>query len=304
MLSFTQGRPIAIIKGGKFHNKIVYVNDDIEQPIDNNPLDVLEDVYKTNKKKLKRSDMAKIKKALKNDDDDDDIEESLYEIINNARNKSKEKSKKELKIYDDGVCFPLPRFNKTERAYICGATESGKSYWCKQYLKQLLKVHPDRKIVLISDVDKDPELDCLKNLVRLKLDNDLLDKEPPKPEVFRDCVVLFDDIDSISNKKIYDLVCSLRDSLLRRGRHENISVLITSHLCTDYKNTRIILNECNSMTFFPRSGSSHGIKYMLKKYGGLDKKQVQKIFNLPSRAVTLYLYCPQYIVYEKGVYLL
>lgn len=303
MLSLKQGRPIAVIKKGKFNNKIVYVDEETNEPIKHNPLDVLEDIFKgSNKMKLKRSDMAKIKNALKNDTED--IDDSLYEIINNAKNKSKECSKKELKIYDNGVCFPLPRFNKTERAYICGQTECGKSYWCKQYLKKLVKVHPNKKIILISDVNEDPELDDLKNITRLKLDDELENKKPPKPELFKDSVVLFDDIDSIQNKKVYNMIQTLRDSLLRRGRHENISVLITSHLCTDYKNTRIILNECNSITIFPRSGSSHGIKYLLKKYAGLDKKQIEKVFNLPSRAVTIYMYSPQYVVYDKGVYLL
>ena len=246
--------------------------------------------------------MAKIKKCLQNDDEN--IPDSLYEIIDNAKKQGKELSKKELKIFDNGIAQPLPRFNKTERCFIAGQTESGKSFFCKQYLRQLLKVHPDKKIWLISDVDEDEELDCLPNLHRLKLTDELIDKKPPKPEVFRDSVVLFDDIDSIANKKIYNIIQNLRDQLLRRGRHENISVLITSHLCTNYKETRIILNESNSITIFPRSGSAHGIKYLLKIYCGLDKHQIHKIFNLPSRAVTIYMYRPMYVIYEKGMYLL
>jgi hypothetical protein len=303
MLSFNKGRPIAIIKNGKYNNKILHIDNDNNEPIKNNPLEILENIYKNkNKSKLTKKDISIIKKSLQNDNDD--YPESLYDIINNAKNRSRDISKKEFKIFDNGTVQALPRFNKTERAYICGQTECGKSYWCKNYLKQMLKVHPNKKVILISDVDQDEELDNIKNITRLKLTDELENKKPPKPEAFRNNIVLFDDIDSIQNKKVYDMICNLRDSLLRRGRHEGISVLITSHLCTNYKDTRIILNECNSITFFPRSGSSHGIKYMLKKYAGLNKAQIQKIFNLPSRAVTVYMYYPQYVIYEKGVYLL
>lgn len=303
MLSFNQGRPIAIVRGGKYNNKIVYVDTETDEPIKNNPLDQIEDIFKGSKKsKLTKSQIARIKKAIKNNEDvpvDDDI----YEIIDKAKKKSHERSKKEFKIFDNGVIQPLPRFNKTERCFIAGQTECGKSHWCKNYLKQLRKVHPDKKIFVISDVDEDPEIDEIENLERLELTDELEDKKPPAPEVFADSIVLFDDIDSIQNKKVYQMVQGLRDSLLRRGRHEDISVLVTSHLLTNYKDTRIILNECNSITLFCRSGSTYGIKYLLKRYIGLDKKQIQKVLNLPSRWVTIYKNYPSYIIYEKGIYM-
>ena len=303
MLSFKKGRPIAIIKNGKYNNKIVYIDNQTDTPINNNPLDMLEDIYLNAKKhKLTKKDMAQIKNALNTGDEN--YADSLYEIIKNAKTKCKEVSKKELKIFDNGIVQPLPRFNKTERCYIAGQTECGKTYYCKRYLQQLRKVHPDKKIFIISDVDEDPELDCIPNVKRLKLDDELADKKPPKPEVFKNSIVLFDDIDSIQNKKVYAMIQNLRDSLLRRGRHDDISTLITSHLLTNYKDTRIILNECNAITIFCRSGSTYGIKYLLKKYIGLDKKQIQKLINLPSRWVTIYKFHPQYVIYEKGVYIL
>jgi len=305
MLSFTKGRPIAIIKGGKYDKKIVYISEDNNNDvIKNNPLDMLEDIYKgSNKKKLTKNQMLKIKKALIKDDNED-LEESIYDIIGDVRKKSKEMSKKELKIYDNGIVQPLPRFNKTERCYIAGQTECGKTYYCRKYLEQLRKVHPDKKIFVFSDVEEDPELDSLKNIVRFELDDELLEKEAVKPETFADSICVFDDIDSIQNPKLLKYVQSLRDALLRRGRHEDISCIVTSHLLTNYKDTRILLNECNAITIFARSGSTYGIKYLLNKYVGLDKKQIQKIINLPSRWITIYKNYPQYVIYEKGIYIL
>jgi hypothetical protein len=312
MLSFkdinNKGVPVAIIKGGKNNNKIIYIidennkNDDNNYLIDNNPLDNVDDVYNTNIKKMNRKQILNIKNALmKNNTTEDKTE---YDIIINAQKLSKELSKKEFKIFDDGIIQPLPRFNKTERVFCAGQTECGKSYWCKMYLNQMVKVHPDKKIFLFSDVEEDPEIDDIKNLIRFKLDDDLAKKTSIDLSNFDNSICLFDDIDSIQNKLVFKFVQNLRDSILRRGRHNNISCIITSHLITNYGDTRIILNECNSIVLFCRSGSSYQIKYLLSKYVGLDKEQINKIMNLPSRWVKIQKNVPLYITYEKGIYLL
>jgi hypothetical protein len=246
--------------------------------------------------------MIKIKNSL--DKDDDEFLGSMYDIVSDVKDRCRDMSKKELKLFDDGILQPLPRFNKTERCFIAGQTECGKTFYCRKYLEQLRKVFPDKKIYVFSDVEHDDEIDCLKNIVRFKLDDELLNKDPIRPEKFKDSICVFDDVDSIQNPALLKYIQALRDSLLRRGRHEDISCLITSHLLTNYKDTRIILNECNSLTVFCRSGSSHGIKYLLNKYVGLDKKQIQKAMDLPSRWITIHKNHPQYILYEKGAYLI
>lgn len=305
MLSFEDGTPIALIRGGKHDKKILYIRDeDPAKSIKNNPLDMIEDIYKTaNKNKLTKNDMSKIKNALEKDDDNDFLG-SVYDVVSDVKDKCRDMSKKELKLFDNGVIQPLPRFDKTERCYIAGQTECGKSYYCKKYLEQLRKVYATKKIFVFSDVESDPEIDSLKNIVRFKLDDELLNKDPIRPEKFKDSICVFDDIDSIQNPALLKYIQALRDSLLRRGRHEDISCLITSHLLTNYKDTRIILNECNNITLFPRSGSSHGIKYLLSKHIGMDKKQSQKVVDLPSRWITIHKNHPQYVLYEKGAYVI
>jgi len=306
MLTFDEsdkGRPIAIIKNGKYHNKIIYIQKDFtDNAIQNNPLDNVDDIYDmVNKKKMSKIDMVKIKNYLKNDDDD--VDESVYEIVNNIKNKSKEISKKEFKLYDNGIIQPLPRFDKTTRVYICGQTECGKTWFLTQYLKQLVKVEKTKKIYIFSDVEHDPEIDDNLDVIRFKLDDELLEKSEIPVEKFKNSVCVFDDIDSIQNKKLYQYIQNLRDAILRRGRHENITCIVTSHLCTNFKDSRIVLNEANSIVIFPRAGSSHGIKYMLQKYCGFSTKQINKIIELPSRWVYISKTYPQYIIYEKGVYI-
>ena len=96
----------------------------------------------------------------------------------------------------------------------------------------------------------------------------------------------------------------MKDDLLEVGRHENINVVIVSHLATNYKMSRITLNESNLMVFFPKSGSTQQIMYVLKGYCGLGKKDIEKIMNLPSRWVCLSRRYPMFCVYDKGAFLI
>jgi len=291
MLSFSKGRPIAIIKGGEYNDKIVHL-----------------DVTADDVKEGPEVECMRLTKKQVN---------QLYNAIEANR---KPKNKKLSALYDtilslgdeqtnnitvnDGVVQPLPNFEQPFRMYVAGPSGSGKSYFVSQILDKINKVQPNRKIYIISDVEKDECLDKLKNVIRLKIDEKMLFKKPIEPAVFTDGVVLFDDIDSIQNKKLSKMINILRDSILTRGRHENISCIVTNHLMTNYKDTRIILNECNSFTFFPKSGASAGIKRLLEAYVGIDKENVVKIFKLRSRAVTVYTNYPLHIIYENGVYVL
>lgn len=306
MLSFKSGRPIAIIEGGKLNNQIINItDDDNENIIDNDPLDMLDDVlYGLDIKRLSRVKIKELINILKNKKtslaliDDNEL---LKKIID----RSKEQSKKELKIYDEGQINVLPYFNGTDRCYISGQTMCGKSYWCLKYAKLYEKVHKKNKIYLFTDNTDDDTYDSIKNITKFKLDNKLLElEEPIEPSKFEDSLCIFDDIDSIQDKKILIYVNNLRDSIVKKGRHNNISCLCTNHLNTDYKNTRILLSQSNLITVYCRSGSSDGIKYLLKKYGGIDKKVREKILKLPSRWVSISLNHPQYVIYEKGIFVI
>ena len=290
--------PIGIIKGGKYNNDIIFVKPNFNRSTI--PEDILRNLIENNKYSSK--DMELINKAL-----DDKDEEQIKKINSLLTNRDDNMNDHEFKIYDSGTLQPLPRFNKTERIYITGQTECGKSYFIKQFLKQFRKVYKkeeDKPIYIFSDVEEDEEIDAIPNITRFALDEELEEKDTIDPRNFADSICVFDDIDSIQNKKIYKLICNFRDALLRRGRHENISVIITNHLSTDFRNTRIILNECNSIVIFPHSGSTHGMKYLLTKYVGLDKNGIKKVLSLPSRWVLIHKNSPQYIMYEKGVYII
>jgi hypothetical protein len=338
MLTFNKGRPIAIIEGGKYNNKIIHLFDPtrtccekcnfkkIQQKLtktkcckncnkdtcknyedkeydygDRQLFDVLgEDFVRQFKKKMSVSDLNKIKVALKHGEKPED--NSLDDVYEKCKKEYNDKIMKEFTLHDEGIIRPLPNYNKPERSYIAGPSDSGKSYYTRKYIEQLKKVFPKRDIFLLSDVDEDHEIDKIKP-TRIPLNEEFLN-DSVTPESLKNSIVIFDDIDSIPDKNIKEKVDKLKDSLLKRGRHEDISVIVTNHQLTDYKRTREIMNESNLITFFPKSGSSNGIKYMLKTYVGMDTKQIKKVFDLPSTWVTVYKRYPMYLMYEKGVYLL
>ena len=59
-----------------------------------------------------------------------------------------------------------------------------------------------------------------------------------------------------------------------------------------------------SLTVFPKSGSSQQIRYCLKQYYGLNNKQINAILSLPSRWITIYKNYPMCVLYEKGAFVI
>lgn len=267
MLSLSKGKPIAIIKGGEHHNTIIYVDTESKPKVD---------------------------------DVNSYYEKSNSDISVKAMSK---KDLRELYVYDDGTIEPLPDFNNTQRIYISGPTGSGKSYYIRKWLKQYIKVFPKRKIYLFSDMLEDVALDDFKQIQRIQIDDNIKNKKPIRPEKFKNSIVIFDDIDSIQDKKIYQAILSLQNSILKTGRKLGITCIVTNHLMNNGIKTKEIYNECSIIVFPTRGSNYYALNYALKKYLGMDGKQVKHISKLPTRMATIYKNYPQYVLYEKGVYL-
>lgn len=324
ILSLSKGDPIAIIRGGKYNGKILHIydhekeeaklkkkkkydsdSDDISESDEeyeiniDDPYDYInEDFIRNKHKKLSVVEMNILKNALRKQREP--AEPHLEKIYKSTHNDLLEKAKKEFNIHD-GQMMIIPDKTTTQRIYICGPTGSGKSVLTSKYATEFKKMFPKSKLFVFSDVEEDEVIDNLKP-IRIMLNEEIVEN-PIKPDEVKDSLCIFDDIDSIQNKKVSGSVCAFRDALLKRGRHENVNVVITGHQITNYKDTRTILNECNYVCFFPKSGSTHGIKYMLKTYMGMNNNQINRIFDLPSRWVCVHKNFPLFVLYEKGCYL-
>lgn len=302
-LNWNTGDAIARCDGGSTNKRILHLNlDDTNKDFIEvtDPCQYLNDDYfKGLKKNLKVIDLNKLYACLRNKRPPES--NSLNEIYLQALEYLNTKSKTEV-ILSSGKFVPLPPKKLSSRIYIAGPSESGKSTYASSFIKEIFKNHKNRKFYIFSVLVKDDVLDKL-NPIRIKCDTSMVEK-PIELKELEESIVLFDDILTITDKKVRISVANLRDKCLSEGRHHNITCISTNHQITDYKNTRDLLLESSHVTFFPKSGGVNGIKRFLTAYCGLDKKECQKILKLPSRWVTVYKSFPNWCLYETGCFLL
>lgn len=334
MLGFKKGNPIVRIDGGKYDKKIIKLDETIKS---DDTAKVVDDTHESNTLNLKskscphcdarfaRSDCVKrhmaasckvllfktfIKKGLIGNDDNEDIEEEDYEDEYEEYRKTNKKLQTTFDNFyiDDGKVIPLPNIKTRECLYIAGPQGSGKSYYTAMYIREFKKMFKKKKIILFSMVENDKAYENIKGIKQIKIDESLIDDPINIKEELTNSLCIFDDIDAIQNKKLQQAVFNLMDDIASTGRDQeslgnDIYLISTSHQITDYQNTRGILNNATSITIFPKSGSAYGIQRALKLYCGMSTKQIENVMKLPSRWVTLYKRYPQYVVYEKGIYI-
>lgn len=237
------GRPVAKIKNGKYNNKIISINPNL------------------------------------NDNDATDF--------------------KHLKIANDSTLQHIPDTTKErEIIYITGPSGSGKSTYTRKFLEEYKKKYKDRPIYMFSSLKEDPSLDSIKPK-RFKIDEGLW-KDPIEAEELKDSVVIFDDIDVISDRKIKEAVYNILNKVLEIGRHFNITCIITNHLPTNGRDTRRILNEAHAYVYFPHSAGGK-IKYLLQEYLDIDKKMIKYFKNSNSRYCCIFKNFPMAYLLEHEI---
>lgn len=194
---------------------------------------------------------------------------------------------------------------ETERQifYITGRSGSGKSFFTLNYCIEYRKMFPKREVYLFSALTEDKTLDKFKGLKRIKLSEEFCSEDFTAQD-FKDSLVIFDDTDVISDKRIRNKVNALMDNILQIGRHSNTSCIFCSHSACNGMQTKIILNEAHSITLFPTGLGNRSIKYLLDSYLGLDKAQCKRIRSLKTRSVTIMKTFPMTILTEKEAYII
>jgi len=181
------------------------------------------------------------------------------------------------------------------------ASGSGKS---TQLLNIALRYHflfPKRPIVLVSRLNEDETLDKAKFIKRINIDS-LLEKQFELNEFPIGGLVIVDDVEGL-DKQREAAVQNMVDIILTQGRHQNVSLLHSSHLLTNGHKTRLLLNESHAYLIFPQATSFMQINYLLSKYAGLDTKQIKEIRDIPSRWVLVTRRYPTCIISDKMAYL-
>jgi hypothetical protein len=185
--------------------------------------------------------------------------------------------------------------------YIAGQSGSGKSWIAKNLAFYYNKLFPDRGVYLVSKLNEDATLDALKFLRRINIQS-FVDDYPDLDE-FKDCMVIFDDYDTLTGDA-EKVITKIVDDLAIMGRHTNTTMLCLSHYLTNYKKTRLLLNEATHIVVYPLSTSYHALRYLLKNYVGVDEEDLKRQRKLGSRWLCYSKGFPQYMVAQKNAELL
>lgn len=210
---------------------------------------------------------------------------------------------KEIIVKENERVQMIPN-RKKERfvSYISGQAGSGKSYFTNKLAEEYHSMYPKRPIYMFSLLTEDKSIKC-KCIKRIKLDENFLQTDLTLNDM-KNCLIIYDDVDTIKNKLIQGKLFHILDTLLQCGRHSGTSVVYVSHLPCNGKDTKMILAECNNITVFPQTLGNRALRYLLGEYFGLDKQQINKIKKLPSRHITIMRTYPMVLLYEKGAFLL
>ena len=154
---------------------------------------------------------------------------------------------------------------------------------------------------MFSYLKEDESLDSV-HPQRFKIDESLY-LDPIQVEDLKDSMIVFDDIDVITNKKIKEAVYDILNQVLEIGRHYKVSCIVTNHVPSNGNWTRRILNEYSYFVYFPAS-STGKIRYVLTEYLDIDKKHIKYFKKCNTRWVCLYKNHPMYFISEHEISLL
>jgi len=303
-LNFDKGKNIAYINGGEHNNEILYLNNDKnhtkKKQIDIDEIAILiENLYRSMNGNMSFKTVEQLRDAIMSRKRP--VNRELKQHYDHAMNILDNNKDSEI-ILKEGVLVPM--FDETlERQVfmISGMSGSGKSTYTSSLCRTYKRQYPTNKILLFSNKPSDPVFDSLEYIERIVINEDLL-LDPITLNEMTDTLVIFDDVEYSTNKEVDKELDRIRDLILQQGRSYKCSFAYITHQSNNYKATRTILNECNSVTVFPAMTTRYSLKYLLSNYFGFDKDQINKICKLPSRAVTIFK-SPPLVLYSTGAYL-
>jgi hypothetical protein len=187
--------------------------------------------------------------------------------------------------------------------YVTAPSGAGKSYYCKNYILEYKKVFPKNSIYLFSALLEDETLDSIKSIKRIKYNTEFMTNDFVISD-FKHSLIIFDDVDAMTNKYLKEKVYQILAMILNTGRHQYVSVIYTSHMASKGNETKGILAECHSLTIFPKTAGKRSLQYLLESNFGLDTKQIKSLKKIDSRHITIVKSYPIVILAENKIFVL
>jgi hypothetical protein len=290
---------IAVVRGGDKDGEILYLNSSDKKP-EATKKEVKAVRYMKDLRCVKPNERVKLMNRLveasmkKTDPDSLDIPTEAKAVYKRILNDNENDTSIELP--DDSTFQPIPSADPKTRQvyYIAGQSGSGKSYFARGIAENYKKLYPDRDIYLISKLNEDSTLDSMKIGKPKRISLQSLVDDPVDLEEFKDCLLIADDWDTL-DKPYYTVVHKLVEDICIMGRHTNTSLLILSHYLTNYKSTRLMLNEAHFLVLYPLATSQKALKYVAEHYGGVDKEDIIN-FKKRGRWVCIHKSYPSYVI--------
>jgi hypothetical protein len=173
---------------------------------------------------------------------------------------------------------PETRPQMVDNIFCVGGQGSGKSTWAGNYCRHFINAfQPEPQFVTVISSDDFPDNAYNFPHRHIKIDDEMVEnpitlEELTNPNKDSRSLVLFDDIEGISNPKKQRAVDALTEAVLTMGRKRHIHCIFISHRSANGKMTKNILNELTSVVWFPKlGGGSRNLNYMLTKHLGVPE---------------------------------
>lgn len=305
MLSFKSGERLAEVVNAKGKTiKTIYVKEDTgeksEIPVGNRD-ELLPKSFYTSIKGTNSMHQLMIRRAIR---------ENKIELLKNNNNLEtsfrigndliKDLEKKYFSIpKGQGKMVPVPMY-ESSRIGVFGPSGVGKSTWISSFFKKYLEYYPKNDIYIFSPKLDDPAYKGIKKLHYVKINEDILE-DPLDVMEFKNAICCFDDIESITDRRLNDAVRIFRNACYEIGRSPaNITTIAVHHVILANEKTKIILNESDQVVLFPKSNFSQ-IKSLCARYYGFGRDDLNYVKDVPSRWVCIKRSYPTTIISENAV---
>lgn len=303
MISLKSGQRIAEVNLGKKKKdkQIIYIKDNDLDESEIKHKDKSSLLPKSFFKRLPPANAQALKTAINSNSKftlNDNL--NLHALYDTAQEDLKKLTKKYLEIPPElGKIEPVP-MAESSRIGVFGPAGVGKSTWISNFIKKYLEYYKDNKVYVFSPKLDDPAFKKIKNLHYVKLDDSLV-KDPLDVSEFKDSICLFDDIESITDKRLNNAVRVFRDQCYEIGRAPtNITTIAVHHVILANQATKIILNESEEVVLFPKSNFS-AVSNLCRRYYGFDRDQLNYLKDVPSRWVVIKRSYPTCIISENAI---
>lgn len=229
----------------------------------------------------------------------------LMELFKSVNGSTENNLGQEYVAEDDDYIEILPPI-KRSTMMVGAPSNAGKSVFVGNWIRNWQENHLDEEnqVYIFCKAAEDPAFNDIDHVeVVVNLDK-LEELQLLQLADFSNCLLVFDDLDMLTDKVLSNWVTNFAAEAYTAGRKMEISVVYVTHLFQCHAKTRVPLSESEILVMFPGLGD-RGIEKVLTEYAQMKKPKVDKVLSLTnSRWAALYRSVkPRYLVHEKGFYI-